>query len=76
MSDYADKSVEELEKINQDLMRKKAAIRAEQLKVVAAMDAKATKEALERDIANVEKKHNVQIVRPAGIESAEGVNGQ
>lgn len=54
-------------------------IRAQQerLRVLAhTISDRQVAEALEADLAGLERKHGVHLVRPVGIQSAEGVNGQ
>ena len=69
-------SVEQLEQDLQAINNERATL-GERAKLVAKeLDAARVSLELEADLAKLEKKHGVQLVRPEGIESAEAVNGQ
>lgn len=77
VTNYDSMTVAELEAANADIMAQRAALRAEQQHLVQVLDAKRAAEAVEADMAKLRERHgvDVQVVKPAGIESAEGVNG-
>lgn len=76
MADYKTADTASLERKRQKLMVERAAIHHEQREVAAELDRRYSEYALETDLAELERKHNIQLVRPDGIESAEAVNGQ
>lgn len=68
-----------IEQLESDLkaLNDERAIIGERAKAIAAeLDKLRTAKAVEDDLAAIERKHNVQLVRPEGIQSAEAVNGQ
>lgn len=68
-------SIEDLEARQYALTDEIRAKQQELRAVAAQLDLALSRARLERDLASLEKKHGVQIARPAGIASTESVNG-
>lgn len=75
--DYTKLSIEALEARNQEIMASRADLRREQRELVAVLDIKRAASALDEDMKKLEQRHGVkaQVIAPAGIDSAEVVNG-
>jgi hypothetical protein len=75
-SDYKNMSIEDLEKLNQDLMNQREAIKEEQRKIAAVLDEKCALRDAQRKaetMSDPEKAALLQILKPEGIRSEEKV---